>query len=71
MAAEKRNPQQNLIIKMELGKRVRVNDIICHDDTVLFFHQKTEDKECNCDLKVIKRYINTTIHHQITTYENI
>ena len=36
MAAEKRNPQQNLIIKMELGERVRVNDIICHDDIVLF-----------------------------------
>ena len=36
MAAEERNPQQNLIIKMELGQRVRVNDIICHDDTILF-----------------------------------
>ena len=39
MAAVKRNPQQNLIIKMELGERVRVNDIICHEDKV-FFHRK-------------------------------
>ena len=40
MAAEERNPQQNLIIKMELGQRVRVNDIICHDDTILFSSKK-------------------------------
>ena len=46
MAAVKRNPQQNLIIKMKLGERVRVNDIICHDDK-FFFIEKTEDKECN------------------------
>ena len=40
MAVEKRNPQQNLIIKMELGERVRVNDMICHDDTILFSSKK-------------------------------